>query len=185
MEKTETPSIVGRSMAIGNRDTNQKSKNSRTANLLNLCIISPTSREVAKQSDTSLSICCLNAQSVNNKVLSIVDYVIEKDIDVLGITETWLRTPANNQVLTDLEPAGYKLEHVPRPGSKQGGGVAILKKSNLDFKLIDSTADNLFTHMEHMDCLITNKEKTVRLCLVYRPPPSKKNGLKNNIFFIL
>ena len=59
----------------------------------------------------------------------------------------------------------------------------MLQKISLGYKLIDSTTDKLFTHIEHLDCFITSKKQTVRLCLVYRPPPSRKNGLKNSTFF--
>ena len=41
----------------------------------------------------------------------------------------------------------------------------------------------MFTHFEHMDCTVISNDVNVRLCIVYRPPPSKRNGLKNSVFF--
>jgi hypothetical protein len=69
----------------------------------------------------------LNTQSVKNKALSIADFVITQDIDVLAITETWLGTDIDKQVKKDLVPSGYKVKHVPRPSEQRGGGVAIVQ----------------------------------------------------------
>ena len=41
----------------------------------------------------------------------------------------------------------------------------------------------MFTHFEHMDCTVISNDMNVRLCIVHRPPPSKRNGLKNRVFF--
>jgi hypothetical protein len=34
----------------------------------------------------------VNARSVNNKTEIVSDFIIEHDLDVLGITETWLQS---------------------------------------------------------------------------------------------
>ena len=41
----------------------------------------------------------------------------------------------------------------------------------------------MFTHFEHMDCTVISNYVNLRLCIVYRPPPSKRNGFKNSVFF--
>ena len=37
-----------------------------------------------------LDVHCWNAQSVSNKTLTIYDYILDKDVYVLIITESWL-----------------------------------------------------------------------------------------------
>ena len=41
----------------------------------------------------------------------------------------------------------------------------------------------MFTHFEHMDCTVISNDVNMSLCIVYRPPPSKRNGFKNSVFF--
>ncbi len=67
-----------------------------------------------------LTVCCLNmlnARSVRYKALAISDY-----IDLVALTETWLRTSADGDVIHDLVSSGYKILHVPRPGTRPGEG---------------------------------------------------------------
>ena len=42
-------------------------------------------------SANSLNFCLLNARSIINKTLQIKDFVVDKNIDILALTETWLK----------------------------------------------------------------------------------------------
>ena len=79
-----------------------------------------------RKSDIPLTICCLNARSVKNKALSRADCIISRDIAVLPLSETWLGTDTDNQVINELVPSGYKIQHISRPSEKRGGGVTVL-----------------------------------------------------------
>ena len=39
-----------------------------------------------------------------------------------------------------------------------------------------------YTNFEHSDYYVTIRSVTFRLCVVYRPPPSKRNGFSNTVF---
>ncbi len=158
-------------------------RSSGTVNTANLHILSEAVNEGNTKHHNSLTVCSLNAQSVKNKALSVADFILERNIDVLGITETWLGSDIDGTVLQHLVPTGYDIHHVPRPGSRRGGGVAVLYKSGLIVSVIGSSANSQFTHFEHIECSVGSAEHHIRLSIVYRPPPSQKNGLKNNIFF--
>ena len=55
-----------------------------------------------------MSMCLLNARSINNKALFIKDYVVDHQIDILGITETWTKSDGeSNRVVNELSPRGY------------------------------------------------------------------------------
>ena len=56
--------------------------------------------------------CMLNARSIKNKTDEFVEFVREKDLDVIGISETWL-TPNDPAVIAGLTPNGYSFHHVP------------------------------------------------------------------------
>ena len=73
----------------------------------------------------------LNAQSVQGtrqrvKRTKIAQFLYEKDIDLMFLTETWLRKTGDEAAKADLEPRGYRLESAPR--LTRGGGVAVIYK---------------------------------------------------------
>ena len=53
---------------------------------------------------------------------------------MLALTETWLGTDTDNQVINELVPSGYTIQHISRPSEKRGGGVAVLYKCGLTIK---------------------------------------------------
>ena len=63
---------------------------------------------------TSLSLLSLNCRSVVNKTLSINDLIVTRDVDIAALTETWLGTSSDGQVLGELLPRGYDYITVPR-----------------------------------------------------------------------
>ena len=63
---------------------------------------------------TCLTAALLNSQSARNKVNLIGEAVIEHDIDILALTETWLtNTPKDEYYTKELSFSGYKLINVP------------------------------------------------------------------------
>ena len=56
--------------------------------------------------DTDISLTLMNAQSVRNKTLTINEYVREENIDLLAITQTWLKQDGDMSVITELIPEG-------------------------------------------------------------------------------
>ena len=109
----------------------------------------------------------VNCQSVCNKALTIQDFVIDNDLELVLLTETWL-TSSRQKVCGDLTPTGYKLRAINRKG-KRRGGVAVLHKANI--KIIE-VQDVTTSSMEAMAFTIS-AQKTIRIVLLYRLIPSK------------
>ncbi len=154
-----------------------QSGNIRTQNSNNLVSI-PVIDEKPTQKE-QLNVCYFNAQSVKNKCDSIKDYIVDHDYDILAITETWLRTDTDDIVTQSIIPSGYNIKHVPR-ASGRGGGVAVIYKQSIPVTLISNCEYKTF---EHIECLLKIQGAHLRLVTVYRPPPSKVNGLKVSDFF--
>ena len=93
----------------------------------------------------------------------------------MALTETWLGSTIDKTCIGELVPTGYVMKHIPRRRRK-GGGVVLICKSAILLRLITSSNDGNFTHFEHMDCDLEVGGLSVRLTVVYRPPPSKNNG---------
>jgi exonuclease III len=130
---------------------------------------------------SGLTVGSLNAQSVRNKTDLIRDIVLEHDIDILSLTETWLTTKDKDDVhIKGLSLPGYEFHHMPRKGNRGYGGVAVLHKANI--KVIKSNvykADSF----ENMQIKFNTGSRCLDLVTLYRPPPNTKNKLTTTQFF--
>ena len=88
--------------------------------------------------------------------------------------ETWLKAgDEDKKVKGDMTPNGYKLCSIPRRG-RRGGGVALLHKVTLT---ITDVTDESTRAFESLSACISSGSKTLRLVILYRLIPNKKNGL--------
>jgi hypothetical protein len=71
----------------------------------------------------------LNAQSLRNKSVDFVDYVLGCKPDVVAVTETWF-TPIDTAEKIEATLPGYKLCDHPRP-DRTGGETAIIFRDTL------------------------------------------------------
>ena len=126
-----------------------------------------------------LNFVCLNIRSLKNKTTSLFDFIVSHNLDVLALTETWLCN-GDNIILNELLPPGYDIRHVDR--GRRGGGVALIYKKDISFRNIVTT--NEITQFELLDCIIKVNKLSTRVVVVYRPPPSCKNGLRYEDFVV-
>ena len=148
-------------------------------NSANLIVI-PRSPLAPATCSQMVDVCLLNARSINNKSSAIKDFVVDSNIDILALTETWLRADAIDQrIINDICPAGYLFQHVSR--DTRGGGVAILYKQCFKFKAKSSTS-RIYKSLEVADYSVNYSSRVLRFVVVYRPPPSARNGLTVNLF---
>lgn len=127
-----------------------------------------------------LKVFTLNCRSVKNKALSLCDFIVSEDADILALTETWLGTSVDPGVIAELLPKGYDILHSSRK-EQRGGGVAVIFRTSIKVNQINT--ENVYTHFEHLDCSITITNTHLRLGVIYRPPPSRKNGFRDCVFF--
>ena len=113
-----------------------------------------------------VQLCLLNVISVKNKAMIMKDYVVDNDIDIMALAETWLRPGNTDDVEVGyLCPTGYRFLHVPRSHSR-GGGVGVLFKDNLN---INSSMCDTFQSFEFMD-VRPRSLQCIRILVIYRPP---------------
>ena len=138
-----------------------------------------------KFSPFSASIVCLFCNKTINgdkaKAMFLKDYVVENQIDLLAITETWL--DLNNQqtanIINELCPLGFAFMHIPRM-KNCGGGVGLLYNKCYKIEKQDVTS---FLSFEYMEVLLRTPATVLRIGVLYRPPPSTENGLTATMFF--
>ena len=121
-----------------------------------------------------------NAQSLQKKSGSVCDIISSNRLDIFAITETWLNSKGNNislaEILNTLKD--FKVIQVPRENAKGGGVALFLRKA---FTMTRTSRSN-FTSFEHLDVSLSYGKFKMRLVLIYRPPPSKKNKLTIPMF---
>ena len=155
------------------RVTVNRSKNSS----LNLSDVNKT-----QCGNLNLNVATINCESCNNKAAMIADYILEQDLDICCLTETWLN--ADDPVtIGELCPNGYKLISIPRK-DRRGGGVAVVVKEPLSVRQ-NCPDDVAFHSFEHLTTIITHPQHSqpFNLCIVYRPLRSDKNTTSISVFF--
>ena len=73
----------------------------------------------------NIKACLLNAWSLPNKTSAFSNFVSSNDLDIIGVTETWLRLLDTQGLMDEKTTAGFQLHHVPRRNKKGGAGVFV------------------------------------------------------------
>lgn len=82
-----------------------------------------------QQRQQPLKFVLLNARSIRMKTLLLRDYIVEHDIDLFAITETWLTDDSLDEFYCrDICPEGYNIERLPRNYAHGGGVVLVYRR---------------------------------------------------------
>ena len=108
-----------------------------------------------------------NSQSICNKCPQLIEYIIDHDVDVVLLSETWLKSK-KNEVTAMVEQHGYKLHHTIRKNRAKevGGGVGIIVKKSLTAKQIKVKQFKSFEHCVVKVCL--KDSKWITFITIYR-----------------
>ncbi len=123
-----------------------------------------------------------NARSISKKTASICDFVISNKLDVLAITDSWLNGDSrDDHALADLQSTlpDFDTYSIPRC-SRSGGGVFLLLRKG--FKVTQNPCLT-FKSFEVGDFTISSTVSSLRLIVVYRLRPDRKNKLTSSVFF--
>ena len=104
---------------------------------------------------------------VSGRFANVISEIQTHHIDVLCLTETWLR---QDEILPDfgLSQAGLNYVSWPRICNKRGGGLAVIYKNNFSLNLIPLPTFDSFD--QSTVSIICKNRPIFTLSLVYRPP---------------
>ena len=105
-----------------------------------------------------------NARSLGNKLHHLIALLLDCELDVAAITETWFKTELNNCTAT-LRENGYSIYHFIRE-EKGGGGVALIYKDWL--KLHSAKCYNFQTFECILVSISSTSSKKLNFVIVYR-----------------
>ena len=110
------------------------------------------------------------------RTIAFVDHILDNQLDMMAISDAWLKCSRDTSVITEIVPNGYCIKHTPRPTGK-GGGFTNIHKSEIVLHQQDTDA---FRSFQNIECRL---KTPMGIVVFYRPPPSVKNGLTTTVFF--
>ena len=125
-----------------------------------------------------LKLCTVNTRSVRGKTAELLQHILEVDIDLCVITETWLCPDGDDIIRGEFSQEGYCFDDVPRPDRK-GGGLAILYRNNLK---VSRCPPRLFQSFECVEWKVCCQSLIFVIFGIYRPPYSERNPVTLAMF---
>ena len=118
----------------------------------------------------------LNARSINNKVYQLTELLLEENVDICCITETWLKE-GDDPTISSLKREGYNVISCPRD-VKRGGGIAFLNKSNkFKTKRLKTSKYRMFEILEVL-LIGENSNNNIRFSIICRTGYMDKDDQK-------
>ena len=110
-------------------------------------------------------------------------YDINYAFDIIGSTETWLRSKCTDNIIVNIDLPGYTF--LSQPSQQRVGGVGVYIKNSLKFHSRDEL--NLCTiECETLWIEIKNQlYKNIICCIIYRHPNSNLECFLNQLFTLI
>ncbi|KAK6178226.1 hypothetical protein SNE40_013035 [Patella caerulea] len=155
---------------VTSRPDNQKSVSNDDFSRMQVLV--PVSRTSQNARKLKLRCALWNSRSLNGKVSGLSSVILEDQLDIIFLTETWL-TGKNDPIITEISASisDFNFYQVSR-SSRRGGGVGILARSNLS---INSKREHNFRSFQCLEVAFRCGSCVLRTLTIYRPPESKKN----------
>jgi exonuclease III len=148
-------------------DTTQLDKRHRHINFGNLRSLRPDpDLGICRRASPDLRCALLNTRSLTDKASLLNDIIIDTDLDMLFLTETW-QVPNDYLSLNLLTPPGYIFFSQPRL-HRRGGGLAVVCRETIKISKIEL---HDVTTFEYLALKMTGQTSLV-VILIYRPPKS-------------
>ena len=131
----------------------------------------------SSSSTKSVKIATGNVQSLKNKEQPLLNQLIEQDIDIMIVTETWLTKDDTVWLDScDFNKDTYRIQSAHHQKGR-GGGLALIHRSTSDVKLVARGQTRSF---KYATWLLVMKKTNVTVTGIYHPPP--KNTVTNRMF---
>ena len=109
---------------------------------------------------------CTFYRSMRDKAPLLSDLMTSKNINILGITETWLTSRETSADLAEMTPKGFSFFHKPRT-QRRGGGVGLFISMAHKFTSISLPTQSSF---ESISGTLECGQSCLNVLNIYRPP---------------
>ena len=93
----------------------------------------------------TISVFCLNVQSLRNKIMPVAAILHSKAFVFLALTATCIGINTDQFITNELVPAVYELNHIPSRNGKRAAGIGMLNKSGLTVTISKSDTNETCT----------------------------------------
>ena len=114
------------------------------------------------------SLAHINTRSIVNKIQPFQQYIVDKNIDICAITETWIKKDDIDMVTREIPPPGYNILSQPCMDGRSGGGLGIIHKDYITINSSKATKNH--NTMEYMRYSLRIKQTSIDICVIYRFP---------------
>lgn len=142
-------------------------------------------KSIFKNKEKYFNGCHYNAQSLSKNIDEVRMATLGVSFDFICISETWLTSNLNNQV---VNIDGFSLIRKDRDYAPfQYGGVGIYFRKNIKFKVLslpNQISSKLKSNLEYLLCEVYLSGRKLLIGVIYNPPISKKrtyNKFKSSI----
>ena len=104
-----------------------------------------------------------NAQSLRNKTITVTDYLIQENVDILFIRDACLNIN-DSVVIGECTPSSYDFLNFPR-GTSDHGGIAVIHKQSMNVQTVN--LDYAITTFEY--AIVLDPINDIQNIAVYRP----------------
>ena len=101
----------------------------------------------------------VNVNSLCNKLNNVYSSLVVNEIDILGISETWLTSDVNNSFVS---LPGYDIVRSDSPGIIKKHGVAMYIKTNIKYSVVECPVKNVI--------VVYLCSFNLYIVTIYRPP---------------
>ena len=106
----------------------------------------------------------------------IFDLILERNLDVLFITESWLYEKGDEATIAAMTPPGYSSKSLPRNNDYRGGGIISIFKSSMASIISFPESNSIkLKSFELLEMKIKLKTNDVNIKCIYRPPSGDTN----------
>ena len=110
-------------------------------------------------------LCSLNVRSINNKTLCIREFIIDNNLDILFLCETWLGTDYDETSISEFLPPGYKLLHQARTNNNNNNNICL--KSNIQTSSVDYAPRELTHACSRSETCSRSDTEACDMCYVF------------------
>ena len=168
--RKKIPTVIGRCQ--------RPDQDSHTGSGRGACSNNLTQVKLAKSKDDCLNLGYMNIQSLNHKENIIENLILNKRLDLMILTETWLKVAGDECRVSQMTPNNFSTHSFPRlttqPEERQAGGISLTFRNVFDL-LIKNTYNVDFPTFELSRSQISINNNDLVLFCIFRPPPSPKN----------
>ena len=124
----------------------------------------------------------INTQSIQNKIDQFQHYLLDNNVDICAVMETWMKED-DEYVLHEIPPPGFKIISKPRSDGRQGGGIALIYKGYYTINDLKINTNSQCMELSAFDLRI--QDRVIDLLAIYKYPNTSVVSFCNDLADIL